>query len=85
VRVTGSLRGSGMLLDGWHVLACAHVVGDGKTRVTVQSAVCRPEWCVTARVYPGTWVHPGNDTRRDGVALLRFDQVAPCDARTRLW
>jgi hypothetical protein len=85
VRVTGSLRGGGVLLDGRHVLTCAHVVGDETAQVKVESAVCRPEWNTTARVVPGSWVFHGGDTRLGDVALLRLDDTAPCDARAMLW
>jgi hypothetical protein len=85
VQVTGSRCGGGVLLDGWHVLTCAHVVGDENTPARVQSAVCRPEWRTMARVVPGSWVFPGGDTQRGDVALLRLDDAAPCDARAMLW
>jgi len=85
VRVTGSGRGAGVLLDEWHVLTCAHVVGDEMTPVTVQSAVCDPEWRTMARVVPGSWVFQGGGTRRGDVTLLRLGDAAPCDARAVLW
>ena len=73
-----------MLLDQRHVLTCAHVVGDESEPVSVQSAVCLPEWSIAARVDPGSWAYRG-DTRRGDVALLVLDEPAPCDAHTRLW
>lgn len=85
VRVNGQRRGAGVLLGQRHVLTCAHVVGDESEAVSVQSAVCLPEWRITARVVPGSWVYQGGDTRRGDVALLVLDEPAPCDAHTRLW
>jgi hypothetical protein len=78
-----------VLLDKWHVLTCAHVVrqaggDDPEGRVVIRSSVCRPEWAVTARVAPDSWVHRGA-TRRGDVALLRFDEPSPCDTSTQLW
>jgi Trypsin-like peptidase domain len=85
VRVDGRRRGAGVLLDERHVLTCAHVVGDENERVSVRSAACRPEWSITARVAPGSWVYRGGDTRRGDVALLVLDEATLCDAHTRLW
>jgi hypothetical protein len=85
VRVNGHGLGAGVLLDEWNVLTCAHVVGDENQEVEVQSTVCRPEWRVTARVLPGSWVRHARDTRRRDVALLRLDRPAPCDGYARLW
>lgn len=75
-----------MLLDDRHVLTCAHVVGDGDDDepVSVRSAVCQPEWSVTARLAPGSRAFRG-DTRRGDVALLVLDEPTPCAARARLW
>ncbi|MFM9553472.1 MULTISPECIES: trypsin-like serine peptidase [Streptomyces] len=88
---SGRPRGAGVLLDGRHVLTCAHVVAEAgaspdtaDAHVRVTSAVCRPEWSVTARIEPGEWVYR-NRTRRGDVALLRLDEPAPCDGGTRLW
>lgn len=85
VRVDGRRRGAGVLLDDRHVLTCAHVVGDENERVSVRSAVCRPEWSITARVVPGSWAHRGGDTRHGDVALLVLDEATLCDAHTKLW
>lgn len=85
VRVDGRRRGAGVLLDDRHVLTCAHVVGDENEPVSVRSAVCRPEWSITARVVPGSRVYQGGDTRRGDVALLVLDEATVCDAHARLW
>jgi Trypsin-like peptidase domain len=87
----GTHYGAGVLLDDRHVLTCAHVVrqigaepGGPASRLRVTSAACRPEWTVTARVTPGTWVHR-EGTQRGDVALLTLDGPAPCRIRTNLW
>lgn len=85
VRVNGRRRGAGVLVGERHVLTCAHVVGDENERISVQSAVCQPEWKITARVVTGSWVYPGGDTRRGDVALLELDEAVVCGAHTRLW
>lgn len=87
----GTPRGAGVLLDGRNVLTCAHVVrnagaapGGAASHVRVTSVACHPEWSVTARVDPDSWVYR-NGTRRGDVALLTLDEPAPCDAGTKLW
>lgn len=87
----GSPCGAGVLLDDRHVLTCAHVVryagaapGGTTSRVRISSVACRPEWTVTARVAPGTWVHD-HETQRGDVALLELDEPAGCGTRTTLW
>lgn len=85
VRVDGLRRGAGVLLDERHVLTCAHVVGDADSQVTVRSAVCSPEWRVTARIATGSWVHRRDDTFRGDVALLALDDPAPCAEHATLW
>ncbi len=85
VRVDGRSRGAGVLLDERHVLTCAHVAGNEDEPVSVRSAVCRPEWSITARVVPGSRAYQGGDTRRGDVALLVLDEATPCDAQTKLW
>lgn len=88
--VDASPCGAGVLLDDLHVLTCAHVVRDagaepggsaGHVRVT--SVSCKPEWTLTARVAPGSWVHR-DGTQRGDVALLRLDEPAGCGIRTPL-
>jgi hypothetical protein len=87
----GKPRGAGVLLDDRHVLTSAHVVehagaspGGPKERVGISSVVCKPEWSITAKVAPGSWVHR-EGTRRGDVALLRLDEPTPCRAGTKLW
>ncbi|MFE6173432.1 serine protease [Streptomyces sp. NPDC056464] len=87
----GTPCGAGVLLDDRHVLTCAHVVrytgaapGGSRDRLRISSVACRPEWTVTARVAPGTWVHE-NGTQRGDVALLELDEPSGCGTRTKLW
>jgi hypothetical protein len=85
VRVDGLKGGAGVLVDEWHVLTCAHVVGDADQQVTVRSAVCTPEWRITARAVRGLWVLREDGTLRGDVALLVLDERAPCDGCATLW
>lgn len=85
VRVDGLRRGAGVLLDERHVLTCAHVVGSADNQVTVRSAVCNPEWRITARVATGSWVRRDGDTFRGDVVLLALDEPAPCEECATLW
>lgn len=92
VRVDGAMRGAGVLLDKRHVLAPRHVVGAVGREVNVGSAVCSPEWNISARVSPEVrdrW--PGESAAREGdpwpcdVTLLELDEDAPCQVSVRLW
>lgn len=85
VGVDGLRRGAGVLLDERHVLTCAHVVGNADDQVTVRSAVCHPEWRITAGVARGSWVRRREDTLRGDVTLLVLDEPAPCDGCATLW
>jgi Trypsin-like peptidase domain len=85
VAIAGDTGGAGVLLDAWHVLTCAHLVGDKDRQVTVHSAVARPGWHAAARVVPGSWVYQEGDPLRGDVALLELDRPAACDAFATLW
>ncbi|MFC4031248.1 trypsin-like serine peptidase [Streptomyces polygonati] len=87
----GTPCGAGVLLDERHVLTCAHVVryagaspGGTASHVRIKSVACTPEWSVTARVAPESWVHR-NGTRRGDVALLRLDEPVGCRGHASLW
>jgi hypothetical protein len=85
VHVDGYEHGAGVLLDEWHVLTCAHVIGEESGTAKIRAAA-GADWTITARVVPGSWVERPADTRlRDDVALLKLDRTAPSGMHTRLW
>ncbi|MFC4588498.1 S1 family peptidase [Sphaerisporangium corydalis] len=82
----GEVHGAGVLLDGEHVLTCAHVVenalGGGDPR-TASVVVDLPLWPragrYTARVVPGGW-HPADHEGRGDIAVLRVEDGPVADA-----
>jgi hypothetical protein len=85
VHVYGCEHGAGVLLDEWHVLTCAHVIGEEPGTAEIRSAV-GADWTSTAEVVPDSWIKRSASTRlRDDVALLKLDRPAPSGTHTRLW